>query len=210
LAFNRLDDLPEILLQGRERELLTWLFRAKSTRPWTITPADLGEYVRVNAAPGATRAALSYQRHNLGPEGIAHTRARAERKLAMPVLAVGAESGGGAMLLDTMRLVAADVRSAVFVGCGHYMPGKYRAVAEQIIGFMGRWRGRKPAGERLVRSTRRTRRCCYASRLKPIRELSAAAAQRLRHRARKAYTCGCIVAVCGITRPAAVFRMALF
>ena len=139
LAFNRLDDLPEILLQGREREFLTWLFRAKSTRPWTITPADLGEYVRVNAAPGATRAALSYQRHNLGPEGIAHSRARAERKLAMPVLAFGAETGVGAMLLDTMRLVAADVRGGVFAGCGHYMPEEApRAVAEQIIRFMGK------------------------------------------------------------------------
>jgi len=139
LAFNRLDDLPEILLQGRERELLTWLFRAKSIRPWTITPADLGEYVRVNAAPGATRAALSYQRHNLGPEGIAHSRARAERKLAMPVLAFGAEAGVGAMLLDTMRLVAADVRGGVFAGCGHYMPEEApRAVAEQIIRFMGK------------------------------------------------------------------------
>lgn len=139
LAFNRLDDLPEILLQGREREFLTWLFRAKSTRPWTITPEDLGEYVRVNAAPGATRAALSYQRHKLGPEGIAHTRARAARRLAMPVLAVGAESGVGTMLLDTMRLVAvaADVQGAVFAGCGHYMPEEApRAVAEQIIRFM--------------------------------------------------------------------------
>lgn len=85
------------------------------------------------------RAALSYQRHNLGPEGIAHTRARAERKLAMPVLAVGAgESGVGAMLLDTMRLVAGDVRGAVFAGCGHYVPEEApRAVAEQIISFMG-------------------------------------------------------------------------
>jgi pimeloyl-ACP methyl ester carboxylesterase len=137
LAFNRLDDLPEILLQGRERELLTWLFRAKSTRAWTITPADLGEYVRVNAAPGAMRAALSYQRHTLGPEGIAHTRARAERKLAMPVLAVGAEGGVGAVLVDTMRLVAADVRGSVFAGCGHYMAEEApRAVAEQIIRFM--------------------------------------------------------------------------
>ena len=137
LAFNRLDDLPEILLQGRERELLTWLFRAKSTRPWTITPADLGEYVRVNAAPGATRAALSYQRHISGPKESRTARARAERKLAMPVLAVGAESGVGAMLLDTMRLVAADVQGAVFAGCGHYMPEEApRAVAEQIIKFM--------------------------------------------------------------------------
>ena len=95
--------------------------------------------MRVNAAPGATRAALSYQRHNLGPEGIAHTRTRAERKLAMPVLAVGAESGIGTLLLDTMRLVAADVRGSVFAGCGHYMPEEAPgAVAEQIIRFMGK------------------------------------------------------------------------
>lgn len=138
LAFNRLDDLPEILLQGREREFLTWLFRAKSIRSWTITPADLDEYVRVNAAAGATRSALSYQRHTLGPEGIAHTRERAERKLAMPVLAFGAEAGGGSTLIDTMRLIAADVRGGVFAGCGHYMPEEApRAVAEQIIQFIG-------------------------------------------------------------------------
>jgi pimeloyl-ACP methyl ester carboxylesterase len=94
--------------------------------------------MRVNAAPGATRAALAYQRHNLGPEGIAHNRARAERKLAMPVLAVGAESGAGATLPDTMRLVAVDVRGAVFAGCGHYMAEEApRAVAEQLIRFMG-------------------------------------------------------------------------
>ena len=139
LAFNRLDDLPEMLLQGREREFLTWLFRAKSARPWTITPADLGEYVRVNAAPGATRAALSYQRHTLGPEGIAHSRSRAARKLAMPVLAFGADAGGGATLPDTMPLIAEDVRGGVFAGCGHYVAEEApRAVAEQIISFMGK------------------------------------------------------------------------
>jgi pimeloyl-ACP methyl ester carboxylesterase len=136
-AFNRLDDLPEILLHGREREFLTWLFRAKSSRAWTIAPADLDEYVRVNAAPGATRAALSYYRHKLGPEGIAHSRARADRKLAIPVLAFGAETGVGATLIDTMRLVATDVRGGVFAGCGHYMPEEApRAVAEQVIRFM--------------------------------------------------------------------------
>lgn len=138
LAFNRLHDLPEILLQGREREFLTWLFRVKCTRPWTIAPADLDEYVRVNAAPGATRAALSYYRQNLEPEGIAQTRERAEHKLAMPVLAFGADSGVGDVLADTMRRVAADVRGGVFAGCGHYVAEEApRAVAEQIIRFMG-------------------------------------------------------------------------
>jgi hypothetical protein len=43
------------------------------------------------------------------------------------------------MLLDTMRLVAADVRGSVFASCGHYMPEEApRAVAEQIITLMGK------------------------------------------------------------------------
>jgi pimeloyl-ACP methyl ester carboxylesterase len=33
-AFNRLDDLPEILIQGHEREFLIWLFREKSIKAW--------------------------------------------------------------------------------------------------------------------------------------------------------------------------------
>ena len=138
-AFNRLDDLPELLLQGRERQFLTWLFRAKAVRPWTITPADLDEYVRVNAAPGATRAAFSYYRHKLSREGLERSRKRAEQKLAMPVLAFGAETGVGTALIDTMRLVASDVRGGVFEDCGHYMPEEApRSVAEQIMIFLNR------------------------------------------------------------------------
>jgi pimeloyl-ACP methyl ester carboxylesterase len=55
----------------------------------------------------------------------------------MPVLAFGAETGVGAALIDTMRLVATDVRGGVFAGSGHYMPEEApRAVAEQILTFM--------------------------------------------------------------------------
>ena len=137
-GFNRLDDLPELLIQGRERLFLSWLFQAKTVRPWTITPADLDEYVRVNAAPGASRAAFSYYRHAFSPEGLEHSRARMERPLTMPVLAFGAESGVGAALIDTMRLVATDVRGGVFAQCGHYMPEEAPyAVAEQVIRFLG-------------------------------------------------------------------------
>src|SRR5260370_18753949 len=51
LAFNRLDDLPEILLQGRERELLPCLFRAQSPRPWPTPPPHPGQYVHATPAP---------------------------------------------------------------------------------------------------------------------------------------------------------------
>jgi pimeloyl-ACP methyl ester carboxylesterase len=137
-GFNRLDDLPELLLQGREREFLSWLFRSKAIRPWTITPADLDEYVRVNAAVGATRSALSYYRHMFSPEGLEQSRARTERQLRLPILAFGADKGVGTGLLDTMRLVAIDVRGGVFEACGHYIPEEApRSLADQIIKFMG-------------------------------------------------------------------------
>jgi len=139
LAFNRLDDLPEILIHGREREFLTWLFRAKAVRAWTIGAADLDEYVRVNTIPGACRAAFSYYRQVASPEALAQSRARAERKITMPVLAFGAESGTGEALVKTMHLVATDVRGGIFQNCGHYMPEEApRALTARLIDF---WKG---------------------------------------------------------------------
>jgi hypothetical protein len=35
-GFNRLEDLPEILIQGRERAYLTFIFETKSVRRWKI------------------------------------------------------------------------------------------------------------------------------------------------------------------------------
>lgn len=135
-AFNRLDDLPEILLEGRERAFLTWLFRAKSVRSWAISPADLDEYVRVNAAPGALRAALAYYRHAFSDEGLEQSRARAESRLSMPVWACGAETGVGAALFATMQRVADDVRGGVLVNTGHYMPEESpREVAARLLDF---------------------------------------------------------------------------
>lgn len=136
LAFNRLDDLPELLIRGREREWLTWLFANKALRPWVITAADLEEYVRVNAAPGALRAAFSYYRAMLSEEGLAQTRARAARRLAAPVLALGAEGGVGAVLVETMRAAASNVEGMVLKSCGHYMPEERpEAVARALLEF---------------------------------------------------------------------------
>ncbi len=136
-AFNRLDDLPEILLHGREREFLAWLFRTKAVRPEAITAADLDEYVRANSGPKAICAALSYYRQNLTPEGLQEGRVRADRKLAIPVLAFGADAGVGSALLKTMCLVAMNVQGGVFAGCGHYMPEEAPlAVAKHILDFV--------------------------------------------------------------------------
>ncbi len=55
----------------------------------------------------------------------------------MPILAFGAETGVGAALIETMQLVATDVRGGVFTDCGHYMPEEApRALAEQVLKFL--------------------------------------------------------------------------
>ena len=135
-AFNRLDDLPELLVTGRERAFLTWLMKSKAVRPWTIGPADMDEYVRTAEIGGTMRASASFYRVGFGPEGLRQSRARAERRLPMPVLAFGAETGVGTVLVDTMRQVADDVRGGVFGNCGHYMPEEAPlAVLDQLRRF---------------------------------------------------------------------------
>lgn len=121
-AFNRLDDLPEILVRGREREYLTFLFETKSVRRWRIDGPTLDEYVRQFAAPGAARAGFDYYRVNYSATGLAQARVRGDKPLPMPVLAVGASGGVSGALLKTLQTVAADVQGVVLDDCGHFLP----------------------------------------------------------------------------------------
>jgi pimeloyl-ACP methyl ester carboxylesterase len=125
-AFNRLNDLPEILVQGREREYLTWLFATKSFRSYAIEPAALEEYVRQYAAPGAMRAGFAWYRANFDADGLAQAKARAAKRLTMPVLALGGSEGVGDALRATVATIADNVQGGSIagpsIGCGHFLP----------------------------------------------------------------------------------------
>lgn len=134
--FNQLDDLPEVLLSGRERAFLTWLFRAKSVRAWAFTSGDIDEYARQMAAPGAIRAATAYYKAAFSAEGIAANRARATRPLDIPVLALGAERGVGKTMAETLAPLARTVTGRVVPGCGHYMPEECpEEIAADLLAF---------------------------------------------------------------------------
>jgi pimeloyl-ACP methyl ester carboxylesterase len=122
-AFNRLDDLPEILVQGHERAYLAWLFATKSSRNYAIEPAALDEYVRVFSAPGAARASFAWYRAALSPEGLAQAKVRAAQRLPMPVLALGGSDGVGDALHATVATLGDRVKGgAIGDGCGHFLP----------------------------------------------------------------------------------------
>jgi pimeloyl-ACP methyl ester carboxylesterase len=126
-SFNRLEDLPEILVQGRERDYLTWIFATKSTRIYAIEPAALDEYVRVYSAPGAMRAGFAWYRANFNADGLAQAKARAAKRLPMPVLALGGSDGVGDILRATVATLGDQVKGGAIMGsahegCGHFLP----------------------------------------------------------------------------------------
>ncbi|SEQ00021.1 Pimeloyl-ACP methyl ester carboxylesterase [Pseudomonas sp. NFACC02] len=137
-AFNQLDDLPQLLISGREQAFLTWLFRAKGLQPWTITPEDIAVYARQLAAPGALQAVTGYYQSALSPEGVAANRRRAETPLEIPVLALGAERGVGDHIVKALRALAPHVQGEVILNAGHYLPEEAaNRIADELIGFFG-------------------------------------------------------------------------
>ena len=77
-AFDRLNDLPEMLIQGRERAYLSWVFSTNSFRTYAIDSAALEEYTRQYSAPGAMRAGFAWYRANFAAEGLAQAKARGQ------------------------------------------------------------------------------------------------------------------------------------
>ena len=125
-AFHMTPDLPEALVQGRERAYLTWFYRAFSWRPEAFDSADIDEYLRTYTEPGALRAGFAFYRNI--PQDTADNRALLEsgRRLQLPVLAIGggrAEARGrGSEPEQSLREIATDVTGAVIADCGHFVP----------------------------------------------------------------------------------------
>ncbi len=136
-SFNRLDDLPEILVSGHERAYLAWLFAHKMTKQWALTPADLDEYVRIFEKPGAVRASFAYYRAAFSSEGLAQAHEWAQHKLPMPVLTVGSEDGIGGILNLTLQSVAIDAKGDIAKGCGHFVAEECpETVVKEISDFL--------------------------------------------------------------------------
>ena len=139
-AFHMTPDLPERLVEGRERDYLEWFYREFSWQPSAITSADVDEYVRTYAQPGAMRAGFAYYRNI--PRNIADNRALRESgfRLPMPVLAVGGARmearGRGAEPEQSLREIAGDVQGMVVAESGHFVPEEQPAVlAQRLLAF---------------------------------------------------------------------------
>jgi pimeloyl-ACP methyl ester carboxylesterase len=115
-AFNRLAEVNEQLIQGREEVYFGFQF-AKAAK--TLPDYAIRYYIDALAAdPDALRG--SFAAYRALDTTIAQNERRKARRLTLPVLAIGGAEGIGEGAANTMKLAADDVQSVVIPGSGHY------------------------------------------------------------------------------------------
>ncbi|MGW3285132.1 alpha/beta fold hydrolase [Streptomyces sp. NPDC001002] len=135
-GFNRLTDLNEELVRGREQLFFGWQFATKAATPTSIPSYAVDVYVdAITADPRALRASFAYYRAL--DETIAQNEQRGKTRLTLPVLAVGGALWSGESAAQTMRLASDDVTGVVLDDCGHYpaeeQPARFVEILEDFL-----------------------------------------------------------------------------
>ncbi|MFD8073444.1 alpha/beta fold hydrolase [Streptomyces sp. NPDC059718] len=116
--FNRLDDVNELLVAGREDVYFGWQLDTKAARK--LPDYAVRYYIE----------SLTSHRHALGGSfgwyrdldtTFAQNADRVKRRLTIPVLAIGGAQSVGEGVTTTMKLAADDVQPLVIPGSGHWV-----------------------------------------------------------------------------------------
>ena len=87
MGFQSVPDLPELLIQGKERPYLQWFYEHFAYDPSAIGASDIDVYVAAISQVGALRAGLAvYQDYFTTAEQVA---THAKKPLSIPVRAFG-------------------------------------------------------------------------------------------------------------------------
>jgi pimeloyl-ACP methyl ester carboxylesterase len=118
-AFNRLAGVNDQLARGREDIYFGWQFATKAAKQ--LPDYAVRHYVDTLAAsPEALDASFAIYRAL--DATIAQNQQRKERRLTLPVLAIGGAHSLGEQVADTMKLGADDVQALAVPGCAHWVP----------------------------------------------------------------------------------------
>ena len=127
---------PEALVRGRERAYFEHFwndFAADKTR--SIPNADRAAYTAAYARPGRMRASWAY--FVSFPKTAKDFAQLSERKLPMPVLAIGGAKANGELLAQQMKLVASDVTVVVLSDTGHWvLEERPKETTEALMKFL--------------------------------------------------------------------------
>jgi pimeloyl-ACP methyl ester carboxylesterase len=127
----------ERLVAGRERIYLDRFWNELSASPKSIDEDTRRHYAELYARPDGMHSA--FEQFAAFTQDAADNRQFAARgKLAMPVLAIGADKSFGTTQVDVLRFVASNVTGQVIANSGHWlMEEQPTATVAAITTFLG-------------------------------------------------------------------------
>ena len=133
--FNSVPDLPEALLQGRERILIEWFFSRKTAnKPGVFSAADI-DSTNASTRRWAACGMLGYYR--AAHQDALQNRELRDAPLTVPVLALGGDRGSAPNLYEALKPLARDLQGGVLSDCGHYIPEEQpRELARRMLAFL--------------------------------------------------------------------------
>jgi pimeloyl-ACP methyl ester carboxylesterase len=127
----------ERLVAGRERIYLDRFWNELSANPKAIDEATRAHYAALYARPGGMHSAFE-QFAAFTQDAVDNKAFSAKGKLAMPVLAIGADKSFGTAQAEVLRFVASDVTGQVIANSGHWlMEEQPAATMAAIAAFLG-------------------------------------------------------------------------
>jgi pimeloyl-ACP methyl ester carboxylesterase len=109
----------ERLVAGRERIYLDRFWNEMSVDPKRVTDETRAHYAALYARPGAMHSA--FEQFKAFDDDAVAFRALAQRKITIPVLALGGDASFGERQALVMRAVATDVTGGVIPHSGHWI-----------------------------------------------------------------------------------------
>jgi len=118
ISFNRVQQLNEQLVRGREDIFFSFEFNTRTVKK---LPDEVRKYYIDHFASSPEALRGSFEFYRAVDITTAQNQERTKRRLTMPVLAIGGEKSTGANVANTMKLAAANVQGLVIPGVSHFV-----------------------------------------------------------------------------------------
>lgn len=126
--FHAVDEIPEFLTDGKEKEYLSWYFTKKSFVKSAINENDLEVYYK--DYKGTMKNGFEYYR---AFNESSKQNQLFSGKLSIPILAVGGRSAMAEHVGNAIGKIADNVQIVVIEDCGHYVPEEQPEQLNKLI-----------------------------------------------------------------------------
>ncbi|SFM88249.1 Pimeloyl-ACP methyl ester carboxylesterase [Chitinophaga sp. YR627] len=136
-SFHQVNDLPELLTEGKERAYLQWFYHNSSFKKDVFDDNTINEYYRSYSQRGKMSNGFNYYRTIL--QDIDDNKVFGIHPLQMPVLAIGGEHGLGQLAYTITKPLAIDLTGAIIPDCGHYVQEEQpELLAKELVQFFSK------------------------------------------------------------------------